>query len=128
MFNLFKGQQTTTEITPDATVSEPKKLKDIRPLWKARAADRKITSSDIAALCIYRALVKDQVPEGAKTRLGKAFSPIKNEVKLANGAAPYAARDIAVAYIKYSIFAEWLDADEMKLLLDAAQKTKVALK
>jgi hypothetical protein len=125
MFNLFKGQ--SAEIATETTV-EPKRFTDIRAQWKALAADRKITKEDIAALCIYRAMVKEQVPEGAKTRLEKAFSPIKNETKLANGAIPYAARDYAINAVKYSVFSKWLTKDELVALAEAAKTTKAGLK
>jgi cellulase/cellobiase CelA1 len=124
MFNLFKGQSANTE----TVIAEPKRYKDIRAQWKALAADRKITKEDIAALCIYRAMVKDQVPELAISKLQKSFKPITNQTKLINGAAPFAAREYAMNAIKYSKFSEWLDADEMKALLEAAKNTKAVLK
>ena len=101
-------------------------MKDIRQQWKALAADRKITREDIAALCIYRAMVKEQVPEGAVSRLHRSFKPITNKVKLDNGAAPCAALESAIWSIEYSKFAEWLDKDEMAALLEAVKATKVA--
>jgi len=100
-----------------------KKIKDIRPQWKALAAKREITKEDIAALCIYRALYKGQIPEGAKTRLHKSFKPITNPVKLNNGAEPNAALMIAIHSIKYSHFADWLDKEELQQLIDAAKET-----
>jgi hypothetical protein len=126
MFNLFKGQSAKTEIATETPIAEPKKFKDIRAQWKALAADRKITKEDIAALCIYRAMVKEQVPEGAVSRLHRSFKPITNKVKLDNGAAPYAALESAVNSIKYSKFAEWLNKDELNALLEAAKATKAA--
>ena len=101
-------------------------MKDIRQQWKALAADRKITREDIAALCIYRAMVKEQIPEGAKSRLHKSFKPITNQTKLDNGAQPYAALESAVNCIEYSAFAGWLDETEMKALLEAAKTTRAA--
>lgn len=125
MFNFFKSTKDTTEA--NTTTSEATKpIKDIRPQWKALAAARKITKEDIAALCIWRALYKEQVPEGAKTRLHKAFKPITSRVKLENGAYPYGALETALNSIKYSNFAKWLDADELKVLLNAARTTKDA--
>jgi hypothetical protein len=121
MFNFFKAKKATAEVT-EPTVSETK-IKDIRPHWKALAADRKITKEDIAALCIYRAMFKEQVPEGAKTRLHRAFKPITNKVKLENGAYPYGSLESAMYSIKYSAFAKWLNEEEMKALLAAAKVT-----
>lgn len=101
-------------------------MKDIRTQWKALAATKKITRGDIAALCIYRAMVKEQVPNGAKSRLHKAFTPITNSVKLANGAAPRYALETAIFEIRYSTFAKWLDPEGLSKLLDAARTTKSA--
>jgi hypothetical protein len=124
MFNFMKKAVTATqEVTASTTQAT---FKDIRPLWKALAKERKITKEDIAALCIYRAMVKGEVPEGAKTRLQRAFKPITNTTKLGNGARPYGALESAVWSIKYSKFAEWLDKDELAALLEAAKKTKDA--
>lgn len=117
MLNLFNTE---------ATSEQTRTLKDIRPLWKARAAERKITKQDIAALCIYRAMIKGEVTEGAKSRLHKSFAPITNEVKLANGAAPYGSLETALYSIKYSCFAEWLDAEQLKQLMEAAKATREA--
>lgn len=101
-------------------------MKDIRAQWKALAAVRNITRKDIAALCIYRALIKEQVPEGAKTRLHKSFKPITNANKLANGAYPYGALESAVNSIRYSTFASWLDEEDLNKLLEAAKTTRMA--
>ena len=101
-------------------------MKDIRPQWKAFAANRNITSQDITALCVYRAVIKGQVPEGAKSRLHKSFKPITNTVKLANGAYPHAALETAVNSIKYSTVASWLDKEELDQLLEAVKTTKTA--
>jgi len=100
-----------------------KKIQDIRPQWKALAAKREITKEDIAALCIYRAVFKGQIPEGGKTRLLKSFKPITNPVKLNNGADPNGALISALHSIKYSHFAEWLDKEELQQLVDAAKET-----
>lgn len=120
----MKKAKSPTQEAQASTVQQT--FKDIRPLWKALAKERKITKEDIAALCIYRAMIKEEVPEGAKTRLHKAFKPITNTVKLENGAAPYGALQSAVNLIKYSKFTEWLDKDEFAALLEAAKKTKDA--
>jgi len=101
-------------------------MKDIRTQWKALAAERNITREDIAALCIYRAMYKEEIPTGAKSRLHKSFKPITNPVKLANGTAPYGALEAAVSWIRYSAFSKWLDKDEMDALIEAAKATKAA--
>jgi hypothetical protein len=120
MLNFLKTEAATQ------TSEAAKPLKDIRPQWKALAAARQITKEDIAAYCIYRAVYKGQIPEGAKTRLQKSFSPITNKVKLDNGAAPYGALTTALHSIKYSHFAEWLDKEELQQLIDAAKETQKA--
>ena len=120
----MKKAETATQEAPASTTQAT--FKDIRPLWKALAKERKITKEDIAALCIYRAMVKGEVPEGAKTRLQRAFKPITNTTKLENGADPQGALKSAVYSIKYSKFAEWLSKDELAALLEAAKKTKDA--
>lgn len=89
-------------------------MKDIRQQWKAHAASKKITSQDIAALCIYRALVKEQGQEGALSRLQKSFTPITNPVKLANGQAPSAALKFALWYVGQSVMVDWLTEEEYK--------------
>jgi hypothetical protein len=125
MFNFFKGPKAIATQEP---IISKKLTKDIREQWKAHAAARKITKEDIAALCIYRALIKEQMPEGAKSRLHKAFQPITNARKLANGTQPYGSLDASLNSIKYSIFAQWLDKEEMQTMLDAAKETKASLK
>jgi hypothetical protein len=102
-------------------------MKDIRAQWKAHAALRKITKEDIAALCIYRAMVKEEIPDGAKSRLHKSFQPITNQVKLDNGADPWYSMKLAVNSVKYSVFKEWLDEDELKSLVEAAKSTRTAI-
>jgi len=89
-------------------------MKDIRQNWKALAADRNIKSEDIAALCIYRALVKEQGIEGALSRLRKSFKPITNPVKLANGADPDLALKNALWLTRYSALSKWLTEEEFK--------------
>jgi hypothetical protein len=89
-------------------------MKDIRQQWKAHAASKKITSQDIAALCIYRSLVKEQGEEGALSRLKKSFTPVTNPVKLANGASPMFSMRQALWMVKNSVFTEWLTDEEYK--------------
>lgn len=100
-------------------------MKDIRQNWKALAADRKITREDIAALCLYRALVKGQGKEGAISRLQKAFKAITNPIKLENGAYPYGALESSLWAIKHSTLVAWLDEDEKTSLLALAKEIKV---
>lgn len=122
---MKKTEEVKTEAT-NTTSESVKTIKDIRPQWKALAAAREITREDIAALCVYRALRKEQVPEGAKSRLHKSFKPITNKVKLENGAYPYGALESALNSIKYSNFAKWLDKEELEQMLDAVKATKNA--
>lgn len=124
MFNFLKKAEEAKPEATNTTSGAAKPIKDIRPQWKALAAAREVTKEDIAALCIYRALRKEQVPEGAKSRLHKSFKPITNKVKLENGAYPYGALETALNSIKYSNFVKWLDEDELKQMLDAAKSTK----
>jgi len=100
-------------------------MKDIRQQWKALAAERKITREDIAALCIYRALVKEQGKNGAISRLQKSFKPITNPVKLENGAYPYGSLESALWAIKNSTLITWLDEEEKQQLLSYAKEIKV---
>lgn len=129
MFNLFKGQSAKIEeVVAAPVIAEKKAYTDIRPQWRALAADRKITREDIAALCLYKAMLKDQVPALAVTKLQKAFKAVSNPVKIENGAAPFAARDAAMNAVKYSTLTGWLTAEEQTKLMDAAKSTKAALK
>ena len=124
MFNFMKKANTATTEAQASTTQAT--FKDIRPQWKTLAQERKITKEDIAALCIYRSLIKGEGKEGAISRLKKAFKPITNTTKLENGADPQGALKSAIWSIKYSKFAEWLDKDELAALLEAAKKTKDA--
>jgi citrate synthase len=98
-------------------------MKDIRTQWKALAAAKEITCEDIAALCLYRTLFNEQQSAEAKSRLHKSFSPIKNEIKLANGAQPYDALVAALRTIKYSHVAQWLDEEDRVKMLGLAKET-----
>ena len=89
-------------------------MKDITQQWKALANKRKIKSEDIAALCIYRALVKNKGKEVAIAKLRKAFSPITNPIKLNNGAESYSALAYALRMVKYSQVLTWIDNEEDK--------------
>lgn len=103
-------------------------MKDIRQNWKALAADRKIKSEDIAALCIYRALVKEQGIEGALSRLRKSFKPITNPIKLANGADPNLSLKNALWSTKYSAFKDWLPEEEIEQVWEMAYAIRKDLK
>jgi len=124
MFNFTDKAETATQEASASTTQST--FKDIRQQWKALASERKITKEDIAALCIYRAMVRDEVPVGAKSRLRRAFNPITNKTKLENGARPYGSLESAVNSIKYSTFATWLDKNELAALLEAARTTRSA--
>lgn len=108
-------------------------MKDIRQAWKAIAADRKITSTDIAALCIYRTLLKEQGVAEAVARLKKSFSPVSNSVKLANGAAPYYSLHLALKSIQFSVYknstlARWLPEEEYGRVQDLARQALKEIK
>ena len=106
-------------------------MKDIRQQWKALASARNISIRDIAALCVYRALLKSPDEDGTRTaimqgygkegaiaRLLKAFKPITNHVKLTNGAEPLGSMLSALRTIKYSEVYKWLDEEDQKKLYD----------
>lgn len=124
MFNFIKkAVEATTEAT-NAT-SEAVQPKDIRPLWKALAAERKITREDIVALCIYRSLRKGEGKEGAISRLQKSFKPITNLVKLENGAYPYGSLESALWRLKNCTFMSWLSESEKQEILSLAKEIKI---
>ena len=91
-------------------------MKDIRQQWTALAAAKQITRQDIASLCIYRSLVKEQGKDGALSRLQKSFTPVTNKVKLENGAHPQHALRNALWLIKQSSLWSWLETDEQRSL------------
>ena len=106
-------------------------MKDIRNQWKALAAAKKITYTDVAALCVYRALNKLPDPDGTRVaimqgygkegaihRLRKSFSPITNHVKLTNGSAPFGTLTTALRMLKYSQIMDWLDPDDAKAIIN----------
>lgn len=100
-------------------------MKDIRQQWKALAAERKINREDIAALCIYRSLTKNEGKEGAIGRLRKSFNPITNSTKLDNGAAPYYALSLALWCVKYSTILSWMDEEDKQQVLSIAKEIKI---
>ena len=92
-------------------------MKDIRTLWKARAAAKAISSLDLAALCIYKSLLAEEEGlEGASTRLHKAFTPVTNPRKLANGCTPYSTAQSAILFAYRSTVATWLDREDLDKL------------
>lgn len=123
MFNFMKKADTAIQEAPASTTQLT--FKDIRPQWKALAQERKITREDIAALCLYRALVKEQGKEGSIGRLQRAFKPITNKVKIDNGAYPYGALDSALWMVKNSTLITWLDEEPKQALLALAKEIKV---
>lgn len=128
MFNLFK---TKTQETPIQETNIQLSFKDIRQNWKQLAKDKKITKEDVAALCLYRALLKTSTPddtaraiiigngkEAALSRLKKSFKEVTNTIKLANGAAPYGAAESALRMVKYSTVLTWLGENEQKIMIE----------
>src|SRR5450631_2804852 len=107
MFNFLKSKKDTdtTEVistVPEAIAEEtPTTFTDIRPQWKELAGKKELTSSDMAALHIYRAMVKGEGLEGAKSRLKKAFRPVTCEKKLINGARVWGGYQAALHGISY---------------------------
>jgi hypothetical protein len=97
-------------------------MKDIRQNWKALAAKRLITKEDIAALCIYRALVKEQGKEGCISRLRKSFIPITNQKKLNNGQYAYSSAYYALLHVKYSTVMSWIDEEDKEKVLALAKE------
>ncbi len=101
-------------------------MKDIRTQWKALAAKKNIKREDIAALCLYRTLFKEQDTPEAKSRLHKSFAPITNKIKLENGAYPYGALEAALNMIRYSTVAQWLDEEDRDKIVAFAKSTLLA--
>jgi hypothetical protein len=69
-----------------------KTMNNFQTAWKQFAAQRSLTSSDMAVLCLSKAARKEDPQEAleqAKYYLKKSFNPITKPVKLANGAYPY---------------------------------------
>lgn len=107
--------------TAETQQSESQSFTDIRAQWKALAADRKITNQDIAALCIYRSMIRGEDKEATIQRLRKSYTPITNTVKLANSASPYWSVRVALYMIRNSSLIEWLTPDEKQALLSIAK-------
>ena len=126
MFNFFTKKEAvptkSITIATPVVLETPTTYQDIRPQWKALAAKKELTSSDMAALAIYKSLVKGGGKEGAISRLKKSFRPITSPTKLANGADPHLAVTSSLRGIKYSNIAGWLTPAELKVLNDLAQE------
>ena len=73
--------------------------------WKQLAANRSLTSSDMAVLALSKAARKEDLAEQleqAKYYLRKSFKPITKQSKLAGGAYPNGALYFALCGIKSS--------------------------
>jgi hypothetical protein len=121
MFSFFNKSDKDTATT-EAQASTQVSNTDVREKWKALAAARKITSSDIAALCIYRSVLRGEGAAGAESRLRKSFFPITNQVKLDNGAAPFGSLKNALGLSRYSTFFSWLTPSEQESMQNIAQE------
>lgn len=77
-------------------------MKDIRQTWKLASDKKELTSSDMAALAIIKAIAKDGgTLESTTYFLRKAFTPITNKNKLANGQHRWDAAARATSGAKY---------------------------
>ena len=123
MFSFFNKSEKDTATT-EAQASTQTSNTDVRENWKALAADRKITSSDIAALCIYRSMLRGEGATGAESRLRKSFFPITNKVKLDNGAAPFGSLNSALWQIRHSTFFSWLTPLEQEAMWNIVQELR----
>lgn len=128
MFNFLKSKKDeikTEAIIHSSAVSvadKPETFQDIRRNWKSLADKKDISSADMAALCVYRSLIKGQGKEGAISRLRKAFRPITNPVRLANGTDAHMSVKSSLRGIPYSTFAGWLTKEELKDVTTMAQE------
>lgn len=127
MFNFLKSNKDNSDINEAqaSTTETQQSYTDIWDKWKALAASREITKEDIAALCIYRSMIKGEGKEGAISRLRKSFTPISNLVKIENGAAPYFSLSEAIFFSKNSKLASWLAEDERKQLITITRDIKI---
>jgi len=74
-------------------------MKDIRQQWKEKAAKKDLSSSDMVALAIIKAIAKDGgTLESAIYFLRKAFTPITNSTKLENGHYKWRGLYVALYY------------------------------
>ena len=123
MFSFFtKSEKDTATTEAEAQASTQTSNTDVRENWKALAADRKITSSDIAALCIHRSILRGEGAAGSESRLRKSFFPITNKVKLDNGVAPFGSLNSALWTVRHSTFFSWLTPAEQDALWTIAKE------
>lgn len=103
--------------------------------WLRLANNKQIIAADVAALCIYLAIRNKSESESedditaleisdAASRLKRAFSPITNTVKLANGADPYYSLKLALFRSKYSAFAQSLTGQQQAWIAKIAQELR----
>lgn len=99
-------------------------MKYIKNEWKNLSSARKVTSRDIATLCIYKSLQNGENYEGAIVRLKKSFSEIKNTNKLNNGVRPYGTLLDSVHGVKYSQMLDWFPQDEKDMLIEMSTRIR----
>jgi hypothetical protein len=93
-------------------------MNEFRKIWKQTAAQKALTSNDMALLCLYRAQFKDAVDfndnpiEHAKSYLRKNFKPITNPRKIACGAYPNLAAYRAIRWVELSGLFKLLSEEE----------------
>lgn len=75
---------------------------NLRPFWKQLASQCALTPADMAALFLVRALKTEQPFEAAQAGLLRAFTPIRNPIKLANGQWPFQALHLALSKYRLS--------------------------
>jgi len=115
-----------SNFTIDSTESvTPSLFTDIRPQWRQLSAERKISSADITALCLYRSVLRGEGKPGAIDRIKKAFQPITNTVKLANGAEPYFSLIESLRAAKYSVILQWLTQPEQLEIIRLSKEISV---
>jgi hypothetical protein len=90
-------------------------MTNIRAFWKQLADKKEITRNDIAALCLLKALRKDD-PSLAVNYLKESFKPVTNTIKLANGAYPYYALWDALCGVTTCQVAQQLTVEEKEKL------------
>ena len=149
MFSFFKSKKDNQEVSNITAVEPTPEMplafrEEIREKWKDLAHKKELTSSDMAALHIYRALMKGEGKEGAIRRLKTAFRPIEKQSKIAGGALPWGALKSALSDIvwlghkwqngsfqevwNYCTFASWMqkhEIDKMLELIKEIQKEKL---
>lgn len=96
-------------------------MKDIRNQWKSHAKNGDISSTDMATYIIYKGIVGEQSIDQIIIKLHKAFKPISNPNKLANGCTANQSFTYALRAIKYSTFVHWLDDEDTNSILGIAK-------